>query len=580
MRLLNVKTLKIEEFHSDDQCPPYVILSHTWGSPQQECTLQSMQEPVRSNVTSRDGYQKIKQCCAQAVEDGFEWAWVDTCCIDKTSTAELSEAINSMFRWYKKAAICYAYISDAATVDDFDKSRWFTRGWTLQELVAPPVMRFYSSSWDGLGTKIDLKDVISRITGIDAEVLETGHLGHVTLARKMSWAANRQTTRAEDRAYCLLGIFDVTMPLLYGEGSRSFIRLQEEIMKSGHDYTLFAWGRGPICDSQTRFPSNDSLTSALAPDSEFTGLLASSPALFTDYSEIVPLEDVFEGPEETIVAAGGMVIRLPTFYKEGKTFAALPCLHNGKYVAFPFHRWHEKYVAREAVLLTAETNDLYTEKGALRLQKLFIKAPTSGPPRAPAPSPNVTHSAVFTITAEGLQTLDFCRSSLAKPERAPYYVELPSDHAGIHVACVIRPAAPKMSKCWDTAILLGGKVECLWIAAVPILSEKETEDSFYNLLSVSPNLIRCCATKNLLLAELASGTDSTMFAQPGQKLVKFIAAIERKKKEVYNGRTTNGNVRKIKWIKYQEKMFFKAEIKEVDRHPTKRLVSVTVRKIE
>lgn len=90
-----------------------------------------------------------------------------------------------MFRWYKKAAICYAYISDAATVDDFDKSRWFTRGWTLQELVAPPVMRFYSSSWDDLGTKIELKDVISRITAIDAEVLETGHLGHVTLARKM-----------------------------------------------------------------------------------------------------------------------------------------------------------------------------------------------------------------------------------------------------------------------------------------------------------------------------------------------------------------------------------------------------------
>lgn len=353
-------------------------------------------------------------------------------------------------------------------------------------------------------------------------------------------------------------------------------------MKSGHDYTLFAWGRGPICDPHTRSPSNDSQTSALAPDSEFTGLLSSSPALFTDYAEIVPLEDVFEGPEETIVAAGGMVIRLPTFNKEGKTFAALPCLHGGKYVAFPLHRWHEKYVAREAVLLTAETNDLYTEKGALRLQKLFIKAPTSGPPRALAPSPNVTHSAVIEIKA-GLQTLYIHLSPLTEHGEAPYLVELPPDHAGLHVACLIRPFAPKMSKCWDTAILLGGKAsvgDCLWIAAVPILSEEETEDSFYNLLSVSSSLIRCCATKNLLVAELASGTDSTTFAWPGQKSVRFIAAIEEKKKEVITGRTHHGNYPKRVTRKYQEQMLFQAEIKEVDRHPTKRLVSVTVRKIE
>lgn len=372
------------------------------------------------------------------------------------------------------------------------------------------------------------------------------------------------------------------MPLLYGEGSRSFIRLQEEIMKSGHDYTLFAWGRGPICDSHTRSPSNDSQTSALAPDSEFTGLLASSPALFANYAEIVPLEDVFEGPEETIVAAGGMVIRLPTFEKEGKTFAALPCLHNGKYVAFPLHWWHETYVARETILLTAETNNLYTKNGKLRLRKLFIKAPTSGPARAPAPSPNVTHSAVIEMKAE-LQTLDFYFSSLTGFNRSTHHVELPSDHAGVHVACVIRPAAPKMSKYWDTAILLGGKAsvgDSLWIATVPILSENETEDSFYNLLSVSPNLIRYCATKNLLLAELASGTDSTLFAQSGQKLVKFIAAVEEKKKDVTIGRTHHGYYPKRVTRKYQEQMLFQAEIKEVDRHPTKRLVSVTVRKIE
>ncbi|KAF7515383.1 hypothetical protein G7054_g14604 [Neopestalotiopsis clavispora] len=507
MRLLNSNTLTVHEFHGDDQCPPYVILSHTWGPPQQECTLQSMEEP--------------------AVQDGFEWAWVDTCCIDKTSTAELSEAINSMFRWYKKAEICYAYISDAATIDDFDKSRWFTRGWTLQELVAPPTMRFYSSSWCELGTKSELKDVLSRITGIDTEVLETGRLGEVTLAKKMSWAANRQTTRAEDLAYCLLGIFDVTMPLLYGEGRKSFIRLQEEIMKSGYDFTLFAWSKSPICDSLLQ--SNAIQIPAHPSDRQFSGLLASSPALFTNSTEVVPLEEDFENLQESIVAAGGVIVRLPTFTKNSQRFAALPCLYQGIYICFKLHHWHESYVAREASLFMIEPNDLYTEQGELRLQKLFLKAPTAGPLRAPVPSPVKSYSIDVKITAKNIRIMDFYSSYSANFNQGLNSWELSSNRAGLHLACLLRPEPPELIERWDTAVLVGGEASeenGLWIAAVPILSSTETESSFHQLLSVTPELIRSCTTLDRLKAELVSKTDSSVFAKPDQTFVRFKAATE------------------------------------------------------
>ncbi|KAL1883225.1 hypothetical protein Daus18300_000283 [Diaporthe australafricana] len=182
MRLIDAKTLRIREFPSEDAYPAYAILSHTWGPAEQECTLQSMTEP---DISSRIGYTKIKHCCDQALKDGLFWAWVDTCCIDKTSTAELSEAINSMFRWYKKASICYAYIEDANTVEDLEKSRWITRGWTLQELVAPHDVAFFSKSWDLLGRKLELKDVLWHITGIESAVLESGTLSNVTVAKKM-----------------------------------------------------------------------------------------------------------------------------------------------------------------------------------------------------------------------------------------------------------------------------------------------------------------------------------------------------------------------------------------------------------
>lgn len=134
MRLLNSTTLELAEFMGDD-VPPYAILSHTWGK--DEVTLRDIQDPTKRKDDSR--FAKIRACCKQAAEvDKLDWVWIDTCCIDKTSSAELSEAINSMFVWYKEASVCYAYLSDVPPLDpfldvaEFSRSRWFTRGWTLQ----------------------------------------------------------------------------------------------------------------------------------------------------------------------------------------------------------------------------------------------------------------------------------------------------------------------------------------------------------------------------------------------------------------------------------------------------------------
>ncbi|KAH8173545.1 heterokaryon incompatibility protein (HET) domain-containing protein [Sarocladium implicatum] len=240
MRLLNSATLAFHEVHGDCH-EPYAILSHTWGD--EECSIRDMALP---DVSTRKGYPKIKMCCDQAAADGLKWAWVDTCCIDKTSTAELSEAINSMFRWYRQATVCYAYIADVDDVTELPKSRWFTRGWTLQELIAPSHVQFYSSAWKYLGAKHDqpINDILHNVTGIEKSVLRDGEYRSVCAARRMAWAAKRETTRIEDRAYALMGLFDVNMPLIYGEGTKSFLRLQQEILKDSEDLTILCWGIG------------------------------------------------------------------------------------------------------------------------------------------------------------------------------------------------------------------------------------------------------------------------------------------------------------------------------------------------
>ncbi|KAK3309476.1 heterokaryon incompatibility protein-domain-containing protein [Chaetomium strumarium] len=194
--------------------PPYAILSHTWGP--EEVTFQDITSPERAQ---KKGFAKIEGCCRRARADGLHWVWVDTCCIDKTSSAELSEAINSMYAWYRDSAVCYVYLKDVVKGDgfpleDFLSARWFTRGWCLQELIAPRAVEFYATDWSEIGTKFSRCEDIERRTSIPRSVLLRQDLDQCSIAQKTSWASERQTTRIEDEAYCLLGLFGVHMPLL------------------------------------------------------------------------------------------------------------------------------------------------------------------------------------------------------------------------------------------------------------------------------------------------------------------------------------------------------------------------------
>jgi hypothetical protein len=209
---------------------PYAILSHTW-TPGQEATYQDL---ISGGRKSKTGYEKIKFCGEQATKDGFLYFWVDTCCIDKSNPAELATAINSMFRWYRNAKKCYVYLADVSTPGDkadiqadqstweaaFRKSRWFTRGWTLQELIAPAIVEFYSKEGKQLGDKKSLEAIIHEITRISFKALQGNPFSDFSIAERKEWAAQRQTTEQEDMVYCLIGLCEVSMPLLMVRGRR------------------------------------------------------------------------------------------------------------------------------------------------------------------------------------------------------------------------------------------------------------------------------------------------------------------------------------------------------------------------
>ena len=263
MRLLDTHTGQFVEKDPSDKETRYAILSHTWDQAGEQTYKQLKKIQKRHAHTSRASLitrlssiwteaelsPKIRDACSHARTEGFRYIWIDSCCIDKTSSSELSEAINSMYAWYARADICYAYLADVPTEEDhtkdgscFRKSRWFTRGWTLQELLAPPHLVFLSKSWKPLGSKLALVELVHRTTNINPEaLLEAQSLDKFSVAQRLSWASKRETTRVENRAYSLLGIFDINMPILYGEGERAFRRLQEEIMRRIPDQTLFAW---------------------------------------------------------------------------------------------------------------------------------------------------------------------------------------------------------------------------------------------------------------------------------------------------------------------------------------------------
>lgn len=246
MRLLKYATgddFSLTEFFDEGDLPPYAILSHTWGA--EEVTYKDIVNGD-CNGKNKDGYKKIRFCARQAALNRLQYFWMDTCCIDKSSSAELHEAINSMFRWYQNATKCYVYLSDVS-LPPFSsvtgvpiicepmlrKSRWFTRGWTLQELIAPAIVEFYSMEERFLGDKSSMAKLIHEITRIPIRAFQGHSLSDFNVQERMSWATHRQTKREEDSVYSLLGIFNVHMPLIYGERKEhARKRLHEEIEKS------------------------------------------------------------------------------------------------------------------------------------------------------------------------------------------------------------------------------------------------------------------------------------------------------------------------------------------------------------
>ncbi|KAF2232043.1 hypothetical protein EV356DRAFT_525619 [Viridothelium virens] len=214
MWLLNIKDvvqkqkLTLEEFNSEDQ-----------GHKQDEVSFEDCQN--EGQFPNKAGIEKVSNVCKKASEENFQYIWIDTCCINKNSSSELQEALNSMYR-----------------------CRWMTRGWTLQELISPAYMDFYDMDWSFIAKREILAETIAEYTGIHITILRHERaLSEFSIAQRMSWAANRHTTRVEDRAYSLFGIFDVHMSLLYGEGSNAFIRLQEELIKKSTDHSILAWDR-------------------------------------------------------------------------------------------------------------------------------------------------------------------------------------------------------------------------------------------------------------------------------------------------------------------------------------------------
>ncbi|KXJ96508.1 heterokaryon incompatibility protein-domain-containing protein [Microdochium bolleyi] len=358
MRLLNTTTITFTDWEVTE-VPPYAILSHVWG--EDEVLYHDIIK--KTAQAKKAGYDKVFNTCQQARRDGYEWAWIDSCCINKTDGVELSEAINSMYKWYQRADICYAYLVDVELLnplalepnpvwqgeaearrkqprwsfyeinysnwdiegdpvtevaprwqwtsaapeggsrtgnrtqeaheflDSLARSNWFRRGWTLQELIAPPQVVFYNKTWIEIGTRKSLKEHVATIAGIEVSALLGGVqiLRKLPAALKMSWASNRYTTKVEDMAYCLLGIFDITMPLLYGEGAKAMIRLQELIFLQTEDYSLF------LCEKDYRDLHS---TFALTPHSFHRNIQATIPkwAGVRKRSAVLDFRDIYMRP--------------------------------------------------------------------------------------------------------------------------------------------------------------------------------------------------------------------------------------------------------------------------------------------
>ncbi|KAF9230320.1 hypothetical protein BU15DRAFT_91139 [Melanogaster broomeanus] len=236
-----------------------------------------LQLATQPSAKNKPGFTKILGCVMQAKKHSLNYIWIDTCCIDKTNNTELQEAINSMWNWYQDCDRCFVYMNDVrsgqrpdAEDSDFSRSQWFRRGWTLQELLAPGRITFFAEDWERIGKKANqnIMKRITHITGIPEGVLSDGETTSFSVATRMTWASRRSTTKKEDKAYSLMGIFDITLPIIYGGRENVFVKFQREIMKRHADQSIFAW------------------TAESTPPTATAGLLTPSPAYFADVNEI------------------------------------------------------------------------------------------------------------------------------------------------------------------------------------------------------------------------------------------------------------------------------------------------------
>lgn len=454
-----------------------------------------------------------------------------------------------MFRWYQIASVCYAFLSDVSTVFSLPNSRWFTRGWTLQELVAPRDVRFYNCTWKFVGSKLNLRKELHDITTIEEAVLVTGNFETISIARRMSWAAGRQTTRIEDRAYGLMGIFDVNMPLLYGEGHKAFARLQEAILKISDDQSLFAWGLPAVIKTVHEVRYDRAALSVYG----LRGIFAESPDEFKFSERIHVLQDLqFSIPP--IVSNNGVRIELQVYHPLDPLiqFAVLYCTIHGNYrayLSFPIIKWGGRWVARCGELVLVAVSDLVHPSSATPYTKpevLLLKAPTVLL-EAPEPSNSINlvrpvgthakeyalevhcakHAAYAQLTGALTLTQDvdtihavfiFARmeidpSTLFDRLSKPTSKGDSSDKVCHKSSFVTTTRSLTMSYRYTAvfpafAVLVGGKIATPWVEVMIVLDDDDPLIEFQRLHAADAKLVQQCIEKKTLLALLEENKET------------------------------------------------------------------------
>ncbi|KAF8124529.1 hypothetical protein EV363DRAFT_1353799 [Boletus edulis] len=242
---------RIKSFRSD----PFATYEPRRATVLRQIIQEIVQYDLSSGKRHVARFKKLSQFCKTSSKLGYKLAWVDTCCIDKSDAAELSEAIHAMYKWYANAYLCIVYLAESTSYADWVTDSWFTRGWTLQELLAPKRLKQFVPAGIDDDRKFDvIIRYLQKITGI-CEVVLAADNSHGVHGRSfweiMSWASKRRTTRTEDKAYCLIGLFRISLTIAYGEGHQAFSRLVEApslyhfaLPSSPASYSVFETGIG------------------------------------------------------------------------------------------------------------------------------------------------------------------------------------------------------------------------------------------------------------------------------------------------------------------------------------------------